>query len=146
VVLKQVEMEMQLLVTVVVFLFCLLYTAAIAAQTDGVTEGRKRSADINVAIAEPETRTLVQNMGFGKRIDVNLKDGSKASGRITGLAADRFVVTNSKGVVRPIAYGEVLRITKQKEKLGIFHKPWMGIMFTAAGVGTVIVVMLALFD
>ena len=139
-------MEMQLLVTVVVCLFCLLYTAAIAAQTNGAAEGRKRSAGINLAIAEPETRSLVQNLDFGRRIDVKLKDGSKASGRITGLAADRFVVTNSKGVVRPIAYAEVLRISKQKEKLGIFHKPWAGIMFTAAGVGTLIVLALQFFD
>jgi hypothetical protein len=79
------------------------------------------------------------NLGFGKRVDVQLKDGSKTSGRITGVANDRFVVTNSKGAAKPIAYAKVSRITKQKEKLGLFHKPWVGIMFTAAGVGTLIV-------
>ena len=139
-------MEKQLLPIVVVFLFCLLYTAAIAAQTKGAAEDGKRSSDINVAVAGPEARALVQKLGFGKRIDVKLKDGSKVSGRITGVAADRFVVTNSKGVVTSFTYAEVSRITKQNEKLGLFHKPWVGIMFTAAGVGTLIVLAIALFD
>ena len=89
---------------------------------------------------------LVQNVGFGKRIDVTLKDGSKMRGRITGMSEDRFVVTDSKGRAVPIAYAEVSRISKQKEKLGIFHRPWLAIMFTAAGVGTLIVLALALFD
>ena len=136
-------MEKELLATVVVFLFCLLYTAAIVAQTKGAGTDGKPSADIRVAVAD---QTLVRNLGFGKRVDVQLKDGSKTSGRITGVAIDRFVVTNSKGAAKPIAFAEVSRITKQKEKLGLFHKPWVGIMFTAAGVGTLIVQALALFD
>lgn len=131
---------------VVVFLFCLLYTAAIAAQTRDVAEDGKRSADLNTTSAVPEARTLVQNLGFGTRIEVKLKDGSKASGRITGFAADRFVVTNGQGAATPVAYTDISRITKQKEKLGIFDKPWAGIMFTAAGVGTLVVLALALFD
>ena len=139
-------MEKHLLATVVVFLFCLLYTAAIAAQTKGVAEDPKRATDDTAAVAEREAWTQIQSLGFGKRIDVKLKDGSTASGRITGVAPDRFVVTNSKGAVKPIAYAEVSRITKQNEKLGLFHKPWVGIMFTAAGVGALIVLALALFD
>ena len=139
-------MEKQLLATVVVFLFCLVYTAAIAAQTSGAAEDRKTSADINGTATAIEARVMVQNLGLGKRIDAKLKDGSKASGRITEVATDRFVITTSKGAVRPIAYAEVLRITRQKEKLGLFHKPWVAIMFTAAGVGTLIVLALALFD
>ena len=130
---------------IVVLLFCVFYTVAIAAQTSGETDDAKLS-DLNRVAAGSATRTLVQELGFGKRIDVKLKDGSKATGRITALAADRFVVTDSKGVTMPIAYAEVLRITQQKEKLGIFHKPWVGIMFTAAGVGTLIVLALQLFD
>lgn len=139
-------MEKQLLPIVVVFLFCLLYTVAIAAQTQDAAEDGKRAGDISVRVIEPEPRTLVQKLGFGGRIDVKLKDGSKASGRITGVAADRFVVTNSKGGARPIAYSEVSRITKHNEKFGLFDKPWAGIMFTTAGVGTLIVLALALFD
>lgn len=139
-------MEKELLATVVVFLFCLLYTAAIVAQTKGARTDQKPSADIPRAVADPEAQTLVHNLVFGKRVDVKLKDGSKTSGRITGLATDRFVVTNSKGTAKPIAYEEVSRITKRKEKLGLFHNPWVGIMFTAAGVGTLIVLALALFD
>ncbi len=130
---------------IVVLLFCVFYTVAIAAQTSGEAHDAKRSADVNRVGAELEARRLVQDLGFGQRIDVKLKDGSKASGRITGFAGDRFVVTNSKGAVTPISYAEVSRITKQKEKLG-FHKPWVGIMFTAAGVGTLIVLALQFFD
>ncbi len=139
-------MEKQLLATVVVFLFCLLYTAAIAAQTKVASGDGKTSADLHGAAAATAAHVLVRNLGFGKRIDIKLKDGSKASGRITAVAADRFVVTDSKGAARPIAYADVSRITKQNEKLGLFDKPWAGIMFTAAGVGTLIVLALALFD
>jgi hypothetical protein len=139
-------MEKQLLSIVVVFLFCLLYTAAIAAQTKDAAGDGKQSAGINAVVAETDTRILVQGLGFGKRIDVRLKDGSKAIGRITAVAADRFVVTDSKGATRSIAYAEASRITKQNEKLGLFDKPWAGIMFTAAGVGTLIVLALQIFD
>jgi len=137
-------MEKQLLTTVFIFLFCLLYTVAIAAQTKGA-EDSNTTIDVTSA-AVLDARTLVRNLGFGKRVDVKLKDGSKTSGRITGVAADRFVVTNSKGAVKPIAYREVSRITRQNEKLGLFNRPWVGIMFTAAGVGTLIVLALQFFD
>src|SRR6476620_1340985 len=96
---------------IIVLLFCALYTLAIAAQD------RKSCADSGAAKAE------VIRLGFGKRVDVRLQDGAKTAGRITGLAEDRFVVTNSKGAAKPIAYTEVARITKQKEKLGLFHEP-----------------------
>ena len=139
-------MEKELLATVVVFLFCLLYTAAIVAQTKGAPQDGKPSPDIRVAVADPVARTPVQDISFGTRVDVKLKDGSKRSGRITGVANDRFVVTDSKGAAQPIAYAEVSCITKQKEKLGLFHKPWVAIMFTAAGVGTAIVLALQFFD
>ena len=123
------------MVVVCVLLFCVLYTAAIAAQD------RKSSFnDSSAAKAE------VVRLGFGRRVDVKLQDGAKAAGRITGLAEDRFVVTSSKGTARPIAYTEVARITKQNEKLGLFHKPWIGIMFTVAGVGTLIVLALQFFN
>jgi hypothetical protein len=138
-------MEKQLLAIVVVFLFCLLYTAAIAAQTKGATEA-KTSPDIHGTAVEPEARGQVQKLGFGRRIDVKLKDGSRASGRITGVAADRFVVTNAKGAATSFSYTEVSHVSKQKEKLGIFHQPWVAIMFTAAGVGTLIVLALQFFD
>lgn len=135
-------MEKQLLATVVVFLFCLLYTVAIAAQTRGMEETKIPSGSATT-VAAAETRSVVQEFGFGKRVDVKLKNGSKTSGRITGLASDQFVVTNAKGMATSIDYREVSRITKQKEKLGVFHRPWVGIMFTAAGVGTLIVLALA---
>lgn len=138
-------MEKQLLATVVVFLFCLLYTAAIAAQASAATGEGRQSAEVNVAIAESDTRARVQSLGFGKRVDVKLKNGSKAGGRITGVAPDQFVVTDAEGAATSIAYFDVACITKQKEKLGLFHKPWVGIMFTA-GVGVLIVLALQFFD
>lgn len=123
------------MVVVFVLLFCVLYTAAIAAQD------RKPSCSDSNA-----TKADVVRLGFGQRVDVQLQDGAKTTGRITGLAEDRFVVTSSQGVARPIAFTEVARIAKQKEKLGVFHQPWVGIMFTAAGVGTLIVLALQIFD
>lgn len=139
-------MEKQLLTTVVVLLFCLLYTAAIVAQEKSAAGGAKRSPDDSAAVVGADACAQIQTLGFGQRIDVKLKDGSKASGRITGLASDRFVVTNANGDAKPVAYAEVSRITKQKEKLGLFDKPWVAIMFTAAGVGTLIVLAMQVFD
>jgi hypothetical protein len=130
-------MEKRVTVTVAVFLFCLLYTVAIAAQ-----ERDQRVPNAEVAPIKAE----VNQLGFGKRVKVKLHDGRKTSGRITGLAEDHFVVTDSKGAASAIAYSEVLHVTTQKEKLGIFDKPWKGIMLTAAGVGTVTAVAMRLFD
>ena len=134
-------------VTIVVFLFCLLYTAAIAAQS----KAQKSSAaevvgNSSVATSQSKSRALVQKLGFGKRVHIKLKNGSKTSGRITGLFDDHFVVTDSRGTASTIAFGKVSGIVEQKEKLGIFHRPWVGIMFTAAAVGTALVVTLAWLD
>lgn len=134
-----------MLTTVVIFVFCLLYTAAIAAQTKSAPSGVK-SADSVTGALVLDPRSRVREFGFGKRVDVKLKNGSKASGRITGLAGDQFVVTDEKGNATAVAYSGVARITIQKEKLGFFHHPWKGIMFTAAGVGTLIVITLAWLD
>ena len=156
-------MEKQLTVTIVVFLFCVLYTAAIAAQSKA--QKTTDQSDTVLPVLEPraigkgsaaevggngrvpgslvESRALVQKLGFGKRVRIKLKNGSKTSGRITGLFDDRFVVTDSRGTASTIAFVEISGIIEQKEKLGIFHRPWVGIMFTAAAVGTVLVVTLA---
>lgn len=130
-------MEKKVTVTIAVFLFCLLYTVAIVAQ-----ERNDRASTADVA----PIKTEVNKLGFGKRVNVKLYDGRKTSGRITGLAEDHFVVTDSKGTASAIAYAEVRGVKTQKEKLGIFDKPWKGIMFTAAGVGAVTVVAMGLFD
>ena len=129
-------MEKQVLTIVVVFLFCLLYTVAIVAQE---REGSE-SGDGAKARAE------VGRLGFGQRVNVKLKSGAKATGRLTGFANEHFVVTDSKGTASTIAYSEVSRVTRQKEKLGIFHAPWTGILFTAAGVGTLVVVAMNAFN
>lgn len=138
-------MEKQLLAAVAVFLFCLIYTIAIAAQAKGAGEGA-RTVSGPPAVSTSDPGALVHQLGFGKRVNVKLKNGTKARGRITGLAAEQFVVTDAKGAARSIAYSDVLRLSKQNEKLGLFHRPWVGIMFTAAGVGTLIVLALQIFD
>ena len=130
-------MGKQLTATIVVFLFCLLYTVAIVAQ-----DRTQRSFAADAASAKAE----VNKLGFGKRVNVKLKDGKKASGRITGFAQDHFVVTDSKGAASAIAYAEVFRVAKQKEKLGIFERPWTGIMFTAGGVATLFVMAMGIFN
>jgi hypothetical protein len=130
-------MGKQVTVTIVVFLFCLLYTVAIVAQDDGQPA---------FSLDPTLTRTEVAKLGFGKRVNVKMTDGRKAGGRITGFAPDHFVVTDSKGVVSAIAYADVIRVSTQKEKLGVFDKPWKGIMFTAAGVGTLAVIAMSAFN
>ena len=122
---------------IVVSLFCLLYTVAIVAQ-----DRRPGPANGNAAFAKAE----VGKLGFGKRVNVKLTNGNKASGRITGYAHDHFVVTDSNGRASAIAYADVFKVSTQKEKLGIFDRAWTGIMFTAAGVGTVIVATLGWLD
>ena len=134
---QDLEMGKQVTVTIVVCLFCLLYTVAIIAQD---RSQRSLAADAVSAKAE------VSKLGFGKRVNVKLKNGRKANGRITGFAQEHFVVTDSKGAASAIAYEEVFRVERQKEKLGVFDKPWQGIMFTAAGVGALVVIAMDVFN
>src|SRR6185503_16408304 len=133
---ETMRMGKQVTATIVVFLFCLLYTVAIVAQ-----DRSQRSLAAETASAKAE----INKLGFGKRVNVKLKDGKKASGRITGFAQDHFVVTDSKGAASAIAYAEVSRVAREKEKLGVFDKSWKGIMFTAAGVGTLVVIAMDVF-
>lgn len=119
---------------IVVLLFCVVYTVAIAAQ------------DHKSSFADSKAKAEVTRLGFGKPVNIKLQNGAQAAGRITGLAEDRFVITNSKGTATSFAYAEVSRITTQNEKLGIFHKAWVGIIFTAAGVGALIVLALQFLD
>ena len=130
-------MGKQVTATIVVFLFCLLYTVAIVAQ-----DRSQRSSTADAA----STKAEVNRLGFGKRVNVKLKDGRKANGRITGFALDHFVVTDSRGAASAIAYAEVSRIARQKEKLGVFDRAWNGIMFTAVGVGTLAVMAMDVFN
>jgi hypothetical protein len=130
-------MGKQVTVTIVVFLFCLLYTVAIVAQ-----DRNQRSSNGAAASAKAE----VSRLGFGKRVNVKLNDGKKTQGRITGFAQDHFVVTDSKGTALAIAYSDVFRVSTQKEKFGVFDKPWKGLMFTAAGVGMLFVITMDVFN
>lgn len=125
-------MEKKLITTLAVLFFCLLYTAAIAAQD--------RSKD-SAGTAKAE----VIRLGFGKRVNVKLHNGTTAAGRITGLADDHFVVTDRKGAAVKIPYGHVSRIAKQNEKLRIFEKPFAAFAIAAAFVGTFVVLTMDFF-
>jgi small nuclear ribonucleoprotein (snRNP)-like protein len=134
-------MEKQVAAIIIVFLFCLLYTVSIAAQAQS-----NEKLGTSARASNADTRAAIQQLGFGRRVNVKLKNASKTTGRITGFDGEHFIVTDSKGAATAIAYSDVSRISKQKEKLGIFHRPWVGIMFTAAGVGTLVVLALQFFD
>ena len=126
-------MEKQLVPALAVLLFCLLYTAAIVAQTKA--QSASASAD--------KTKMEVQRLGFGKPVKVKLQSGMKMRGRITGLADDQFVVTDSKtGSMMKVAYGDVAEIRKQRE-MGGLKGAVMGIAVTAAIVATACVLVLA---
>lgn len=123
------------LAIIVVFLFCLLYTAAIAAQD-------RNSSTFETADA---ARAEVARLGFGKRVNVKLQNGTKTGGRITGLADDHFVITDRAGTALRIPFGSVARISKQNEKLRIFEKPFAAFAITAAFIGTFVVLTIDLF-
>ena len=129
-------MEKQLASTLVVFVFCLLYTVAIAAQTKA-----------HAPLSPDKTRAQVQRLGFGKRVKVKLQDGKKFQGRITGLSESQFVVTDGEtGASLNVSYSEVRSLSKQRELPGIFKKVVVGVGITAALVGTLVVWAMAVAD
>ena len=129
------RLERPLEAIVIVFLFCLLYTAAIAAQD------RSKSSFPDSAAAKAK----VNRLGFGTRVNVSLQNGTKTTGRITGLADDHFLVTDGKGKVSHVAYVDVARIKKQNEKLRTFEKPFAALAIVTAFVGTFVVVTMEYF-
>lgn len=130
-------MEKQLLSMLAVFVFCLLYTAAIAAQTKAQSPGS--SSD--------KTRADVQKLGFGKRVKIKLHDGKKFQGRITGLSDGQFVVTDGDtGDSVKFSYSEVRSVNRQRELPGIFRGVVVGFAYTAAAVGTLFVWAMAVAD
>jgi len=130
-------MEKQLISALAVFLFCLLYTAAIAAQTKS-----------RAAFASPEeTRAEVRKLGFGKRVKIKLGDGTKVRGRITGLADDQFIVTDSEtGSTTRVGYANVASIGRQREMPKIIKGAVYGVGVTAAVVGTLVVLAMSFTD
>jgi biotin-(acetyl-CoA carboxylase) ligase len=130
-------MEKQLLPALAVLVFCALYTAAIAAQSRA-----------QAAPASPErTRAEVHRLGFGKRVKVKLHNGTKVRGRITGVSDDQFVVTGSEdGAVVQVAFSDVVRIRKQREMPLVLKSVLVGVAFTAAVVGTLVVIGLSVLD
>jgi hypothetical protein len=130
-------MEKELVTALAVVVFCLLYTAAIAAQTQA--QSASTSAD--------EAKMEVQRLGFGKPVKVKLQNGMKMRGRITGLADDNFVVTDSKtGSMMKVAYTDVAEIRKQREMPRVLQAAFIGVAVTAAVVGTLGVLMLVFPD
>ena len=129
-------MEKQLLPALAVLVFCVLYTAAIAAQSKAQT-----------AASPEKTRAEVHRLGFGKRVKVKLQNGTKVRGRITGRSDDQFVVTNSEtGAAMKVAYADVIDIRKQREMPRVLKGAFMGFATTAAVVGSLGVVLLAFMD
>jgi small nuclear ribonucleoprotein (snRNP)-like protein len=130
-------MEKQLASTLVVFIFCLLYTVAIAAQT-------KAPAPLT---SPDKTRAEVQRFGFGKRVKVRLQNGTRFQGRITGLSDCQFVVSDGEtGATMKVAYSEVRSVNKQRELPRIFQGVVVGVAVTAAVVGTLVVWAIAVAD
>ena len=131
------DMEKQLLPALAVLVFCVLYTAAIAAQTK-----------VPAAPASMEkTRAEVHRLGFGKRVKIKLQDGMKVRGRITGLSDDRFVVTDSRtGATVQVAFSDVAHISKQREMPKVLKSVFVGVAVTAAVVATLIVIGLSVSD
>jgi sRNA-binding regulator protein Hfq len=129
-------MEKQLVPALAVLVFCLLYTAAIAAQ-----------AKAQASTSADEAKMEVQRLGFGKPVKVKLHNGMKMRGRITGLTDDEFVVTDSKtGSMMKVAYTDVAEIRKQREMPRVLQAAFIGIAVTAAVVATLGVLMLAFPD
>jgi hypothetical protein len=130
-------MEKQLLPALAVLLFCLLYTAAIAAQTKSHL----------TSVSPDKTKGEVHRLGFGKRVKVRLHSGTKVRGRITGLSDDQFVVTDSKsGVTTKVAYAEVADIRKQRGMPGVLKAAFYGFGVTAAVVGSLGTMVMAIPD
>jgi small nuclear ribonucleoprotein (snRNP)-like protein len=130
-------MEKQLASTLVVFVFCLLYTVAIAAQT-------KAQAPVS---SPDKTRVEVERLGFGKRVKIKLQNGTRFQGRITGLSDSQFVVTDGEsGASMNVSYSEVQSVNKQRELPRIFRKVVVGFAVTAAVVGTLVLWALAVAD
>lgn len=126
-----IDIEKQLIPALVVLVFCLLYTVAIAAQT--------RSG---VATSPEKVKSEVQRFGFGKRVHVKLADGRRARGRITGLADDQFVVTDGDGAAMRMSYSDVTSIKKQRGMPGIVRGAFVGVGYTAAAVSSLVVTVI----
>jgi sRNA-binding regulator protein Hfq len=126
-------MEKQLLPALAVLVFCVLYTAAIAAQSRA-----------QAAPGSPErTRAEVHRLGFGKRVKIKLHNGAKVRGRITGLSEDQFVVSDSRtGTTSRVAFADVAEIRKQRE-MGL-KGAFMGLAVTAAIIASVCVLLASL--
>jgi small nuclear ribonucleoprotein (snRNP)-like protein len=126
-------MEKQLVPALAVFVFCLLYTVAIAAQAKSHASPDK-------------AREHVQQLGLGKRVKVKLQNGLKIRGRITGFAGDKFVVTDSATGERiQVAYADVADIRKE----GIprfFNRFVVGFAVTAAVVASLAVIIMSIPD
>ena len=117
--------------------FCLLYTSAIAAQTGARAGGSLFDA----------AKEQVQKLGFGRRVKVKLQNGTKVRGRITGLADDHFLVSDTEtGATINVRYSDVTKIDKQRQMPKFLKGAFMGVVITAAVVGTLTVLALLFPD
>ena len=126
-----------MLTALAVLAFCVLYTAAIAAQTKSQTPG----------VSTDRTKGEVHRFGFGKRVKVKIQNGTKMRGRITALSNDEFVITDSDtGAMTKVAYADVTEIRRQREMPGALKGAFRAFGVTAAFVGSLGVVMLTFLD
>ena len=54
----------------------------------------------------------VEKLGFDQKVEVRLQDGSIVKGRISGIAADQFVISDKQGANRKIFYASTRRVAK----------------------------------
>ena len=119
-------MEKQLTFILTIVLFCLLYTTAIAAQT---------KSRVETSLSDTP-KAQVQKLGFGKRVKVKLRNGTKVRGRITGLTDNHFIVTESNtGATMKVAYSDVDKISKQRTMPRFVRSALMGAVITGAVLG-----------
>ena len=99
-------MKKPLILMLSILLVSLGCVTATPAQAD------KEPPTVKEAQAAAKVKREVSKLGFNEQLDVKLRDGTKVRGRITGIADDVFLVTDSKGVETKIWYSGVKKVIK----------------------------------
>ena len=97
---------------------------------------------------EAKHKKRIVEWGANKRVSVKLKSGSKIDGRIAEIKENHFtvqLVENGQVVNREISYSEVQSISGKNGTSGAKIAGWI-VLGAAAGVGTLVLIGLALAD
>jgi hypothetical protein len=117
-------------------LFKRILIIVLAVAIAGTSSGLHSSlAQTSVNADAVKARTKVDQIGTGSnaRVEVKLKDGSKAKGYINAINDNSFTVTDSKtGVTATIAYTDVVEVKKSSGG-GLSSRSWIIIGAAAAG-------------